>query len=96
MRRPLKSIQDTLKAHNNLGITLQFFGKIDLAVQSYKNAISIKPDFLDAQINLGVILTELGKLSEAKSSLRKALSIDSNSALAHNSLGNVLKGSRQL
>ena len=61
------------------------------AVESYKRALTIKPDFLDAQINLGVILTELGKLNEAKSSLRKALSIDSNSAMAHNSLGNVLK-----
>ena len=37
------------------------------------------------------MLSELGILSEAISSLRKALSIDSNSALAHNSLGNVLK-----
>ena len=70
--------------------------KPDKAIQSFENAIAIKPDYAEAHNNLGVTLQELGRLDMAVKNYEKALTIKPDYAEAYNNLGNTLKELRQL
>ena len=52
------------------------------AEASYRQALSIKPDYAEAYNNLGNALKEQGRLTEAEASYRQALSIKPDSAEA--------------
>jgi len=66
-------------------------GKLDLAIKSYKNAISIEPKYADAFNNLGNALKRKGNLNEAINNLNKALNLKPDYIDAHYNLGSVLK-----
>jgi Flp pilus assembly protein TadD len=53
----------TLKA------TKQFPGAID----AYRQAIQIRPDYAEAHQNLGVVLLKLGRVAEGMNSFRRAI-----------------------
>jgi Tfp pilus assembly protein PilF len=74
------------KANNNL----------EKAVESFKRAISIKPDFAEALYNLGVIQKELGQIKSSINSYEKAIDIKPAYPDAHNNLGNIFLKTRQL
>ena len=40
-------------------------GKPEEAIEAYKKALSLKPDFADAYNNMGVVLKDQGKPEEA-------------------------------
>ena len=65
------------------------FGIVRL--QSYKQAIALKPDYAEARSNLGNTLLELEKLDEAKASYTQAIALKPDYAEAHSNLGNTLK-----
>ena len=62
-------------------------GRIEDAVESYKHALSLDPDFADVHSNLGVAFLEMGQLDDARACQLKALDIDANCAEAHYNLG---------
>ena len=71
-----KSIEHNYRypqGHNNLGCALQQMGDLKQAIQSYKNAINLKPDYLDAYKNLGKAYTQNGMPQDAINCLLKAL-----------------------
>ena len=80
-----------VKAHCNLGNTLQELGRLDEAEASYRQAIALKPDYAKAHCNLGNTLKALGRLDDAEASLRQAIALKPDYAEAHNNLGNTLK-----
>ena len=47
-------------------------GHLDAAIDRYKQAIKIKPDFADAYNNMGNILKDQGKLEEAIEAYHKS------------------------
>ena len=55
-----------------MGIAFKAQGKLDKAIDSYKKAISLKPNFAKAYNNIGLALQEQGKL-EAIEAYNKAL-----------------------
>ena len=55
-------------------------GKYDEAIECYKKAIGINPDFAAAHANLGVTYMNKGNLDEALVSLKKALDLDAQNA----------------
>jgi tetratricopeptide (TPR) repeat protein len=61
--------------------------KHDEAIEYYKKAIGINPDFANAHANLGVTYMNKGRLDEALVTLKKALALDSQNAGAHYNLG---------
>ena len=75
----------------NLGLVLRAQGRLDAAVESYRKALSLKPDYVEAHNNLGNVLKDQGKLDEAVKHYRQALLIKPDDAGAYNNLGSVLK-----
>lgn len=93
----MSSSQSTLAesyfAHANLLIKQKQYGE---AIESYRRAISINPDFVVAYINLGSALVELKHLEEAIKNYDCAIKIKPDCALAYVNRGLVLKQLNQL
>jgi protein O-GlcNAc transferase len=70
--------------------------KIDEAVATYRQAISIKPDYVEAHYNLGVALYRQRKFDEAIAAYSQAISIKPGLSEAHYNLGVVLSDQGKL
>ena len=53
------------EVHNHLGVALARAGKTSEAVEAYRTALRLRPDFAPAHINLGRAYLALGRLEEA-------------------------------
>jgi tetratricopeptide (TPR) repeat protein len=96
--------QDTLakrpqsaRAHNNFGMALADGRQFDQAIEEFRAALAIEPDYDDASYNLGLAyydlgnaLTGRGQLDQAAIQYQNALALDPNRAEAHNNLGILL------
>ena len=69
-----------------MGSVFREQGKLKEAVEAYKKAISIKPEYAAAYCNMGITLQDEGKLEEAKEAYTIAISIEPEYAEAHWSL----------
>ena len=79
------------EAFYNLGNDLQELGQLERAVENYRRALEIYPDYAEAHSNLGNVLRDLGQLGEAVACYRRALEIKSDFAEALSNLGNALR-----
>ena len=62
-------------------------GRYDEEIESYKQAIRIKPDFVEAHNNLGVSYGKLGRYQDEIEACKQAIRINPDSAEAHCNLG---------
>lgn len=65
--------------------------QFESAINSYKTALKINPDFAGAYLNMGIALKEQGDFEGAIASYKRALKISPDFAEAHNNLGVVLE-----
>jgi hypothetical protein len=65
-------------AHNNLGNALQDEGRFPEAIEQYKQALQIDPNYADAHNDMGNALYRSGKISEAMEEYEQTLRIDPN------------------
>ncbi|MDB4037562.1 tetratricopeptide repeat protein [Candidatus Thioglobus sp.] len=63
----------------------------DAALENYKKALEIKPDYAEAYFNMAVTLKDKDDLEAAIDCYKQALMIKPNYAEAHNNMGNILK-----
>ena len=82
---------DYPEVYNNLGNAFHGQKKFYMAIQSYKKAIKLNPNYSNAYINLGVTLKDQGKLDEAIEVYNKSILINPHSADAYYNLGNALQ-----
>ena len=75
-----------------MGVALQDKGELDAAIDSYKQAIKIKPDYAGAYNNIGNALKHKGELDAAIDSYKQAIKIRPDLADAYSNMGNALKG----
>jgi len=61
------------EAYGNLGNTLKELGDMEGAIQFYRKAIQLKPQFGDAYHNLGSTYMQQGRASEAIEAYRMAI-----------------------
>ena len=92
----LKHFSHSVTLHNILGAANRGLGKFDEAIEAYKKALSIKPDYAESYYNLGNAFMEQGRLEKAIKAYNKALSIKPDYALAYYNLGNARKEGGEL
>ena len=79
-------------AHYNLGIVLSEQGEADQAIDHYRRAVALRPDYAEAHYNLGRLLVEHGQLADAIAHYERAAAINPADAEARNNLGVTLFG----
>ena len=77
-------------AHINLGIVFAGRGQTAEAMEHYRKALEILPDFAEAHYDVGNVLADQGRYTEALEHYQRALEIKPDFAEAHNSLGILL------
>ncbi len=82
--------------HNNLGNVLKAQGRLEEADASYRNALTLKPDYFEAYYNLGLLRQTLGRFDEAAACYEKVLAYKPDHAEAYNNLGNALQAQGKL
>jgi len=91
-----KDYPDKSLLFNICGAGYAGLGQLDIAVQNYEKALSIKPDYAKAHYNLGSALQELGKLHDSVKSYENSIALEPENAQAHNNLAIVLRELDQL
>jgi tetratricopeptide (TPR) repeat protein len=74
-------------AHNNLGNVYLSKDLLDLAIEQYKMALSLRPSYAEAHYNLGNAYSSKGLFDMAIEQYRTALMLKPNNAEAHFNLG---------
>jgi tetratricopeptide (TPR) repeat protein len=77
------------RAHNNLGLAWSKVpGGLKDAIEHFRAALRLKPDYADAHNNLGVAWAKMpGRLNDAIGEIEAALRLQPNSVEAHTDLG---------
>jgi Flp pilus assembly protein TadD len=93
---PLVLWQDTVRKipgspepHNDYANALREAGRFPEAVEEYRQALRLKPDYMSAHNNLGTLLAELGRFEEAERHLQEALRLKPDSPQLEVNLGMV-------
>ena len=81
---------------NNIGVALLEQYKAKEAVDEFRHALEIKPDFLIARINLAIALYYLPDAEGAKREAERALQQDANAPQPHYILGLIARSHSQL
>ncbi|MEX3935915.1 tetratricopeptide repeat protein [Paraburkholderia phymatum] len=74
----------------NLGNVMQANNRPAAAVECFRQAIALQPDYVDAYNNLGNALRQQGDLTAAVESFVKVITLKQDHAQAYNNLGNTL------
>jgi len=85
-KRIIELDSENYRAHYNLGIAYFNLNRLEEALNSYENAISIKPDYKHSYYNIGLLHEATGNLEKALEAYEKTLEIDSNYIYAMHAL----------
>jgi len=91
-----KEYPDNSLLFNIRGACYADLGQLNIAIQNYEKALSIKPDYAKAHYNLGIALQELGKLHDSVISYENSVALEPENAQAHNNLAILLRELDQL
>ena len=90
--KPLVSLfPKAITLYNIQGASNAALQRYDAAIDSYKQAIKIKPDYAEAYSNMGVALKDKGEFDAAIDSYKQAIKIKPDYAEAHRHLSSVKK-----
>src|SRR6267143_282978 len=78
-------------AHNNLANVLRQKGALDEAIDHYRRALELEPNYQFGRYNLGATLVQKGDAASAIPLLQAALDTDPNNPKAYYSLGTALQ-----
>jgi len=73
-----------VQAYDYLGSVYFLLGQSDKAVQAYKRALSIDPNYAESYFNLGLVYQEMGDRENAIAMFEKYLELDPDSSFAEN------------
>jgi len=82
--------------HNNLGLIFFGRGQVDEAIDHFRKALQIYPNYPEAHSNLGNALLQKGQLDEALAQFQEAVKIAPQYARGHYNFGNTLLQHGQL
>ncbi len=84
------------KAMDLLAALCQMQGKLDIAIQWLRRAITIAPNDWEIHYNLGLMLAMATRRHDAIAAYTRALELKPDAANAHNNLGNLLQAEGRL
>ncbi|MGV8058038.1 MAG: tetratricopeptide repeat protein [Smithellaceae bacterium] len=87
----LQATKDNYLAHDSLGVALDAEGKHQEAMEQYKSAIKINPDYANAYYNLASAFKDQKNIVEAEKNFRETIRINPGDSDAHNNLGIILE-----
>ena len=87
----LEQFPNSVVLYNISGASNAGLMQFDAAIDSYKQALKIKPDYAEAYYNMGVALNDKGDPKAAIESYKQVLKIKPDYAEAYNNIGIVLK-----
>ncbi|CAG0965394.1 partial protein O-GlcNAc transferase, partial [Rhodocyclaceae bacterium] len=90
IRDATKVRSDVALYHSSLGTVFQSLGRLEEALEAYRRALTLEPDYPEALSNLGLALQEAGQQEDAVAAYRQALERRPDFAEAHYNLGNAL------
>lgn len=85
-----RSLVEDAVALNNEGVSFQEAGQLEQAIDRFKQAVVLVPNYVEAQYNLGNVFYIDGQLTEAEVAYQKALDYKPDFAELYNNLGGVL------
>jgi tetratricopeptide (TPR) repeat protein len=83
-------------AHNELALVLGSAGRLDEAIDHFRQSVRINPDYAEGHNNLGAALMLQGRLDEAVRAYREALRIEPDLRGAHFNLALVFRSQGRL
>lgn len=89
-RQGLLAVADMPSTHLNLGVLETDLGRVDLAEQAYRKALSMDPYFIPARQNLATIYNRMGRNADAERELREGIRQAPDNGELHYSLGLLL------
>jgi protein O-mannosyl-transferase len=96
VERALDVTTGNFHAHNYMGTFLEDRGRYDEALEHYREAIRLKPDYAEAHTNLGAGLARKGDDAGAIAEYDEALRLKPGDAAAHVNLGLLLQSQGRL
>ena len=87
----IKDYPNEALLYNISGVCNKSIGQFDQAINEFKKALTIKPDYSEVNYNLGLTFQELCQLNAAIECYEKATTLKPDYAEAHNNLGVILK-----
>ncbi len=87
----LKKFPNSVILFNIVGASNAELRQFDAAIESYKKALEIKPDYAEAYYNMGNALTDKGDPEAAIDSYKQALKIKPDYAEVYYNMANALK-----
>ncbi len=88
--------QEEHKLEYSLGLACEQLGQLREAMQHYKNAVRLRPQYVAARYNLGRLLHEFGLFQAAMDQYEEAVRVKPDFGLAHSNLGALLAGAGRL
>jgi tetratricopeptide (TPR) repeat protein len=77
--------------YNGVGAILFQLGRVEEAIASFGDALSIDPDYVDALNNIGLAYRAAGRAEESIRFVKKALVIEPGNATARKNLADFLE-----
>ena len=96
VRLLIKKYPNEYLLFNICGACYSEIGSIELAIENFQKAISIKSDYAEAQYNLGVAYQKINQLDSATEFYQLAISSQHAYPTAHNNLGIIFLNKNQL
>ena len=85
-----RSRMDDFASHFNAANFWMNRGRIDAAIEAYRTAQTLRPDYLPAYVNMALAYNLDGQNEPARQSLEKALAVDPNASAVHLNLAMLL------
>ena len=86
-KQMLEQFPNSVVLYNISGASNAGLMQFDAAIESYKQALKIKPDYAEAYYNMSVALNDKGDPEAAIESYKQALKIKPDYAEAYNNMG---------
>lgn len=96
IQQAFPALSESPEPHVDLGNALRMTGKGEQAVECYRRALALRPDYVLAHTCLGSTLSEMGRFEAALGHCRTALAIDPRSLSARIVLAMSLQSARRL